>query len=73
MYNDTWNPIEILRVIYFAFYKAIEDYRWLIDLEMIYCSIQSKLHNDDLKKRKKEHRFNGSTKDELRSIDVHVC
>jgi hypothetical protein len=53
-YNDMLNLIEILRLIFFLYYKVREDFRWLINLMKIYYLIQNRLHNDDLEKTKKE-------------------
>jgi hypothetical protein len=44
--------IEINQEVHVVFYIAIIDYQLLINSEMIYRSIQNKLHNDDLKKNK---------------------
>jgi hypothetical protein len=46
--------IEINQQVHVVFYIMIIDYQLLINLEMIYRSIQNKLHNDDLKKKKSE-------------------
>ncbi len=53
MYNDMLHVIEINQQVHVVFYIMIIDYQLLINLEMIYRSIQNKLHNDDLKKKKK--------------------
>jgi hypothetical protein len=53
MNNDMLHVIEINQQVHVVFYIMIIDYQLLINLEMIYRSIQNKLHNDDLKKKKK--------------------
>jgi hypothetical protein len=52
MNNDMLNVIEINQQVHVVFYIMIKDYQLLINLEMIYHSIQNKLHNDDLNKNK---------------------
>jgi len=53
MNNDMLHVIEINQQVHVVFYIVIIDYQLLINLEMIYRSIQNKLHNDDLKRKTK--------------------